>query len=164
MRLLKRIKRPVLPKPELIARQANRLRQRLRPNEPVDPDFSLEEQHLPDEFLRADLNVRGRRHLVFATNEQLHYLSRAKTWYIDGTFKLVRHPFTQLLTIIAFVRKDDHAKQVPLVFVIMSGKKKDYREVRSLFSHVYTVSNGKKQICGFSFYVIIIIRCKTLFD
>ena len=80
----------------------------------------------------SDLNVRGRRHLVFETNEQLHHLSRAKTWYIDGTFKLVRHPFTQLLTINAFVRKDDHAKQVPLVFAIESGKKKkDYREVKS---------------------------------
>ena len=76
---------------------------------------------MADAFLRADLNVRGRRHLVFATNEQLHYLSRAKTWYIDGKFKLVHHLFTQLLTINAFVCKDDHAKQV---FVIMSGKKK----------------------------------------
>jgi len=76
------------------------------------------------------VDVNGRRHLVFATAEQLVHLGRAKTWYIDGTFKLVRHPFTQLLTINAFVRKDDHAKQVPLVFALMSGKKKkDYRAV-----------------------------------
>ncbi|KAJ7369715.1 PC4 and SFRS1-interacting protein [Desmophyllum pertusum] len=86
---------------------------RLRPKEPVDLDFSLEEEHLPDAFLKSDLQVHGRRHLVFATDEQLEYLSRAKTWYIDGTFKLCRHPFTQLLTINAFVRKDDYAKQVP---------------------------------------------------
>ena len=36
----------------------------------------------------------------------------------------------QLLTVNAFVRSEDHAKQVPLVFALMSGKKKkDYRAV-----------------------------------
>ena len=51
------------------------------------------------------MNVNGRRHLVLVTAEQLVHLGWAKTWCIDGTFKLVRHPFTQLLTINAFVRK-----------------------------------------------------------
>ena len=70
---------------------------------------------------------------MFATTEQLVHLGRAKTWYIDGTSKFVRHPFTQLLTINAFVRKHDYAKQVPLVFALMSGKKrKDYRAVSLL--------------------------------
>ena len=68
--------------------------------------------------------------LFFATNEQLYQLTKAKTWYIDGTFKLCRHPFSQLLTINAFVRKDKCVKQVPLLFLVMSGwKKLDYRKV-----------------------------------
>ena len=95
-----------------MARTANSHRQRLRPTDPSDLDFELEEEHLPACFLQADLEVRGRRH----TEKQLHYLAKAKTWYMDGTFKLVRKPFTQLMTLNAFVGEDSHIKQVPLVF------------------------------------------------
>ena len=30
--------------------------------------------------------IRGRRHLVFASDKQLELLQQSKTWYIDGTF------------------------------------------------------------------------------
>lgn len=128
-----------LPKPEYIARQANRLRQKLRPEHPWDLDFKLVDECLPDGFLRADLEVKDRRHLLFARQEQLNTLACAKTWYIDGTFKLVRHPFKQLLTVNAFVRSGEYAKQVPLAYVLMSSKKgKDYKKVCSLcFKMIY---------------------------
>ena len=111
-----------LPKPLHVARQANRLRQKLRPEDPTDLDFELEEEHIADHFFRKDVQVRERRHLIFATDEQLRQLGKAKSWYIDGTFKLCRLPFSQLLSINAFVRKEDCAKQVPLLFVLMSGR------------------------------------------
>lgn len=112
-----------LPKPQHIARAANRLRQKLRPQDPKDLQFELEEQCIPDGFFQADIKVKEPRHIVFAKNEQLRILCQAKSWYVDGTFKLVRHPFKQLLTINAFVRSGDHAKQGPLVYVLMSGYK-----------------------------------------
>ena len=60
----------------------------------------------------------------------LNILSRAKIWYLDGTFKIVKAPFIQLFFIHAFVKSDSGIKQLPLVFVVMSGKrKKDHRKV-----------------------------------
>ena len=121
---------PALSKPEHMAQAANRLRQRLRPEDPKDLDFEIMEDCIPQGFFKADVYVKERRHLIFATDEQLTILAKAKSWYLDGTFKLVHKPFQQLVTINAFVRSGDHGKQVPLVFVLMSGKStKDYKKV-----------------------------------
>ena len=71
--------------------------------------------------------LREFRHIIFAIDQQLAHLGKAKSWYIDGTFNwitVVKRQFQQLFTINAFGRSDDHAKQVPLVFVLMSGRKR----------------------------------------
>ena len=121
---------PAMSKPVHLARAANRWRQSNRPADPTSIDFDLREDVLPENFLRADITTRNGRHLIFASDEQLNTLREARTWYIDGTFKLVRRPFQQLLSVNAFVRKEECAKQVPLVFVLISGRRKnDYKKV-----------------------------------
>jgi hypothetical protein len=119
-----------LKNPEYLARAANRHRQKKRPAEPLDFDFEINEDHLPRGFLQSDLKVDGWRHLVFATENMLSLLKISKTWYVDGTFKVLKAPFTQLFSIHSFVRSGNCTKQVPLAFILMSGKcKRDYRKV-----------------------------------
>lgn len=121
---------PSLPKTVNLARATNRFRQKNRPKDPNDLEFDLMHDHIPDDFLQADVKVKDRRHLIFASEEQLQLLRKAKTWYADGTFKLCRAPFKQLFSVNAFVQSGDDTKQLPLVFVLMSGKKKrDYKAV-----------------------------------
>ena len=121
---------PGLPSLTNLARTANRARQAIRPQDPVDLDFEVNMDYIPGNFLRGDIKVDERRHLIFATDQMLNILCRAKRWYLDGTFKIVKEPFTQLFSIHAFVNSESSIKQLPLVFVLMSGKRKrDYRKV-----------------------------------
>ena len=136
-----------LPRPEYIGPAANRKRQQLRPKDPLDLDFELEDDHIPEGFIRSDIKVRACRHLMFATDQQLQFLARAKGWHIDCTFKLCRQPFIQLLTINAFVKYEDHAKQVPLLFVLMSGRKKnDYCKVFKQLLEILPSAPAAEQI------------------
>ena len=49
---------PSLPKPVNLAKAANYMRQRLRPSDPKSLDFELDEDHLPEGFLRRDVQVK----------------------------------------------------------------------------------------------------------
>ena len=63
-------------------------------------------------------------------NKMIELLSHARNCFIDATFTIVKHPFTQLLSIHALIKSGDCLKQVPLIFTVMSGKhKKDYNKV-----------------------------------
>ena len=102
----------------------------MRPAEPRDLNFNLDENYIPEGFFRGDVKVDNKRHMIFATDRQIQLLHLAKTWFVDATFNVVKSPFTQLFSIHAFIKADGKLKQVPLMFVLMSGKRKcDYRKV-----------------------------------
>ncbi|VDI15089.1 Hypothetical predicted protein [Mytilus galloprovincialis] len=87
------------PKVTNLLRTCNRVRQKLRPEEPHDLDF-----------------------------ERLKVLSTARSWYLDGTFKVVRNPFAQMFSIHAFLTSGGSTKQVPLAFCMMSRRlTRDYK-------------------------------------
>lgn len=134
-----------------IGRNVNRLRQKDRPSEPKTLDFELVEDYIPKEFLQKDIILHNARHLVFATTNQLSLLKNAKTWYMDATYRVVSKPFLQLFGIHAFVKgTDGNIKQVPLVFTVMSGKrKKDYRKVLKAILEVTGECNVEKLVMDF---------------
>ena len=62
---------------------------------------------------------------MFATQQQLQLLCNAKVWYTDATFQVVKQPFAQLFSL-----HGDCTKQLPLLFISMSGRKThDYKDV-----------------------------------
>ena len=99
------------PNVDTLARAANRRRMKLRPPEPSSLHFALSLDFIPPGFLQEDITGREHRHLFFATAGQLKVLATAHTWYMDGTFKVVRKPFVQLFTIHAFIKNGRHWKQ-----------------------------------------------------
>ena len=70
------------------------------------------------------------KHIIYAAPSQLKLLCQAATWFMDGTFKIVREPYVQLFDIHAFVSSGENVKQVPLVNVLMSRQQTvDYTAV-----------------------------------
>ena len=97
------------------------------------------------------LQVDGERQLILATDAQLNLLAGAKRWYADGTFKVVRKPFYQLWTIHAFLRKNDNVKQFPLLFCLISSRRKrDYKAVlRSVFNLLLSAPSVEEFVTDF---------------
>ena len=123
----------------------------MRSENPQDLTFHLAENFLPPDFLQRDITVDNVRNLLFATTLQLEVLKKAKTWYIDRTFKIVSEPFKQLFSIHAFVKgEEDQMKQVPLAFALMSRRRtKDYKAVLNAIQESMQENNICKVVADF---------------
>ena len=93
-------------KPKNISRAANRVRAKVRPDEPRDLEFEINMQYLDcDDFLVADIRVNTERHMIFATSNQLRLLRQSKRWFMDGTFKvLLFFSFTFIIDHFGFMK------------------------------------------------------------
>ena len=111
-----------IPHISSLVRQTNRTRQKNRPPNPTDLNFTIQDTAIPTNFLHGDVKLNNQRHIMFYTDNQLDLLQKAKEWYVDGTFKCIGHPFSQLWTTHAFLRHKDSIKQVPLIFIFMLSK------------------------------------------
>ena len=95
-------------------------------------DIDLAEDFIPEGFFRRDIEVDDHQHPLFGTDKMIDLLSLAKNWFIDATFKIVLQPFTQLLSIHAFIISGNSFEQVPLLFVI----KKIFNAVKDLLPSI----------------------------
>ena len=97
--LMENSKMKFLPKQSNLDRVTNQHRQKMRPNHPSDLDFETQYDHVPEDFLKRDIIVNEKRHLLCATDHRFDLLKKAKQWYVDATFKMVKAPFTELLSV-----------------------------------------------------------------
>lgn len=111
------------PKPETSVRAANCCRQARCLPEPTGLEFIINVWSIPENFLCRSWNLQ-RKTCLLATEEQLAKLTEAKWWYVDGSFKLCCPPLSKLFSISAFVQQGDYARQVLLLFVLMSSWRK----------------------------------------
>merc|ERR1711895_23708 len=72
--------------------------------------------------------VQKSRHFIFFSDCQLAYMAKAHSWYIDGTFKIVKDPIKQLVTIhVVLVYRQIKRVSIPVCFILMTRRRKsDY--------------------------------------
>lgn len=107
--------------------------------------------------MQGDIKTEdGQRHIILMSALQMDFLSSAKTWFVDGTFKVAREPFAQLLGIHSFIMAEDSAepgepgevmKQVSLCQVFMSRRKRsDYKAVFQAILNVLPTQPQVKEV------------------
>ena len=98
------------------------------PKDPANLDFVFANSYILEDFFCKDITFGDCCHILFATDKMTELLCNTKYWLINATFKVVRHSYTQLLSIHALIKSGDSIKQITLLFIFMCGKRKsDYK-------------------------------------
>ena len=83
--------------------------------------------HIQSSFVRFDLKIFSGpcygRFIGLASKEMLKYLFHAKVWFVDGTFRVVKDPFIQLLVIHVSFSAGNLSRSIPVFFILMTGRK-----------------------------------------
>ena len=112
-----------------------------------DINFDLDHRFLPNipNFYRGQVFTTQGRHMIFFSDQQLEYLKITTSWYVDGTFKIMRDPFLQLLTIHTIVFFNQQTTSIPIAFIYMSRRRKiDYLEVFREIIEIVKRNSGEK--------------------
>ena len=119
-----------LPSKASMKRLVQKTRKHLKPPTVKDPNFDLNITWIIPDFFRAEVRTKKARHFIFCNNTQLMYMSEALIWYIDGTFKIVKDPVKQLLTVHVVLLCDKKRVSIPVCFILMSRRRKiDYIDI-----------------------------------
>ena len=143
-----------IPSNRYLADQMNYKRRSIRPVPPKPNDlfFTIKEDAFPKDFYLGEVVVGPesdkRRHFMFSTPRQRELLCSAKQLKIDATFKICSKPHTQLLTVHANIKTTTNERNMPLYYILMSGKREmDYTSVfEALKNNVEDNGTKKMQV------------------
>lgn len=124
------------PKPETSVRAANCCRQTRCLPEPTGLEFIINVWSIPENFLCRSWNLQ--RKTCYLSN-------RGTAGKLDGSFKLCCPPLSKLFSISAFVQQGDYARQVLLLFVLMSSRRKHIYSSNHLYVFFFYIKAIRKQ-------------------
>ncbi|XP_033117797.1 uncharacterized protein LOC117117559 isoform X2 [Anneissia japonica] len=133
-----------LPCTDTLIRLANRAREPLRPNNPKHLKFKINYKYMPEDYIKADIEIECERHILLATTDQLSILADTRIWFVDCTNKFIQQPFTKLLSIHTFVRTEHQLKTVPLAFVLMSKHRQ--RDYKAVLEHIIKILPHRQSV------------------
>lgn len=119
-----------MPSRNALRMKIKRIRRTVIPSQPktldeINVPISLCYTLIGDLFLIKDIRINQERILLFTTKTNIQYLSQAKFWIMDGTFKTVPTVFYQLYTIHAPIGTEDNSRILPLVYALMTNKSEE---------------------------------------